>query len=141
MMSLLSHSHQQIRFATTTLAGRRATPPWAEGHRWASILVSTRPSLPRNSSVQSPENGTLQNPQRTKEHIPGIPLGAAALHTGNTSLLYLRGPTTNIILMMSSPSSRHSRLEGRALGLRGVLQQEAAALRDAAAAASKLSRL
>lgn len=47
----------------------------------------------------STEMRLLLNLQRTKEYIPHIPLGQAALHTGNTSLLYPCELTTNIILM------------------------------------------
>lgn len=44
------------------------------------------------------------NLQRTKEHIPLIPLGPAALHTGNTRLLHLCELTTNIIHVTLSHS-------------------------------------
>lgn len=44
-------------------------------------------------------NEKLLNLQRTKEYIPHIPRGQAALHTGNTSLLYPHELTANIILM------------------------------------------
>lgn len=55
-------------------------------------------SLPGLSSRQY-RNETLLNQQRTKEYIPHIPLGQAALHTGNSRLLYSCELTTNIILM------------------------------------------
>lgn len=51
------------------------------------------------------------NLQGTKGYIPHIPLGQAALHTGNTSLLYLCEPTTNIILVPINQVSKHVQFE------------------------------
>lgn len=61
-------------------------------------IISSLPSLPGLSSRRY-RNETLLNLQRTKEYIPHVPRGQAALHTGNTSLLYPCELTTNIILM------------------------------------------
>lgn len=90
------------------------------GGYWQSFrLISSLPSLPGLPGRQY-RNETLLNLHRTKEYIPRIPLGQAALHTGNTSLLYPCEQTTNIILMsFLSNFKKCTRFTGHKSGLPG----------------------
>lgn len=125
--SLLSDLHEQISFDTMRWARRRTTS--ARGVTDSLLALFPRCRLFPSSSIGS-RNGTLLNPQRIKEHIPRIPVGTAALHTGNTSLLYLRELTKNIIFIISREISKHSRILGHNLKIRvkTMTQEETADL-------------
>lgn len=123
--SLLSGLRQQISFDTMRRTQMRTTSACRVTDSLLALFPRCR-LFP--SSGAGSRNGTLLNPQRTKKHIPRIPLGAAALHTGNTSLLYLGELTIKIIFITSRQISKHSRVLGHNLDVRvkRTTRQEAA---------------